>query len=556
MDVDFTKFGGVPVDAPTGAVDFAKLGGVPVETAPAKTDPTAGMSTTDKILAGAGQAFVSGGRAVKQATIDAQQAAGRIPGVGKYLNAQTPEQLAQLSQQTGVDIEEAKRLDAPLLATGAGTAGNIVGNAIMLAPTALIPGAATVPGAALIGALGSGLTTPGDLTERGIAAGIGAVGGAGGTYLGGKIAQQFANRPAQLAAQEAQAATKNATLAASREAGYKVPPTAANPTIINKVLESFAGKQSVQQAASVENQAITNNLARKALNLPEDAPLTRDTLQAVRQQAGQAYEAVKGAGTITTDAQYTSDLLAISKKYTGAAKDFPELAKNDVAAIVSGANKPQFGADSAIDMISILRDRTNAAYASGDKALAKAYKETAAALEDVIDRNLTAKGQGELLGNYRDARQMIAKSYSVENALNESTGNVQAKKLAGQLWKGKPLTGELETAGRFGQSFDKAAQEMTTSVPGSSPLDYAVAGTTAMMTGNPHYLGMVAGRPIARNIILSGPYQRMMTTPNYEPGRITNALAALANNPASSNALRLLRDSAARSSGTVNAAQQ
>lgn len=58
--------------------------------------------------------------------------------------------------------------------------GNIAGNVAMLAPTALIPGANTVTGAATIGAVQGALLTPGDIKARAMAAGLGAAGGAVG----------------------------------------------------------------------------------------------------------------------------------------------------------------------------------------------------------------------------------------------------------------------------------------------------------------------------------------------------------------------------------------
>lgn len=58
--------------------------------------------------------------------------------------------------------------------------GNIAGNVAMLAPTAFIPGANTVTGAATIGAVQGALLTPGDMAERAKAAALGAGGGAFG----------------------------------------------------------------------------------------------------------------------------------------------------------------------------------------------------------------------------------------------------------------------------------------------------------------------------------------------------------------------------------------
>lgn len=117
-----------------------------------KYDPTEGMSTTEKVLAGIGKAMTDSAR-----------------GVG---------QLVGLVDQK--DIEEAKKRDEALMNTGAGTAGNIIGNIATLAPTALIPGVNTVRGAALINGLAGAALTPGSVEDRALAATYGAGGGAAG----------------------------------------------------------------------------------------------------------------------------------------------------------------------------------------------------------------------------------------------------------------------------------------------------------------------------------------------------------------------------------------
>lgn len=100
-------------------------------------DPTEGMSGTDKFLAGAGGAMTDLAR-----------------GIGQMFGAVSRE-----------DVAEARARDKPLQATGAGTAGNIVGNVAMIAPSLLIPGAATIPGAAAVGAV-TGALQPSTSTKE------------------------------------------------------------------------------------------------------------------------------------------------------------------------------------------------------------------------------------------------------------------------------------------------------------------------------------------------------------------------------------------------------
>ena len=103
-------------------------------------------------IAGAGSAVASAWEGLK----------GLVPGVG--------------SDQQNVANQKVIAEEAPI--------GNIAGNVAMLAPTAFIPGANTVTGAAAINAITGGLLTPGDLAERGMAAGLGALGGGGGVAAG------------------------------------------------------------------------------------------------------------------------------------------------------------------------------------------------------------------------------------------------------------------------------------------------------------------------------------------------------------------------------------
>lgn len=117
-------------------------------------DPTEGMGGFDKFLSGLSKSVVDTGRGVAQIFDD-----------GKELQAR---------------IDEAKRLDAPLLKTGAGMAGNLTGTLAQTAPLLLVPGANTVAGSMALGALQGGLqpTASDESTAGNIIAG-GVLGGAG-----------------------------------------------------------------------------------------------------------------------------------------------------------------------------------------------------------------------------------------------------------------------------------------------------------------------------------------------------------------------------------------
>lgn len=74
--------------------------------------------------------------------------------------------------------ESTKAAEKKMMSSTAGKVGNIAGGAAILAPTALIPGANTVGGAALVNGLANAALTEGGLAERGKSALAGAAGGA------------------------------------------------------------------------------------------------------------------------------------------------------------------------------------------------------------------------------------------------------------------------------------------------------------------------------------------------------------------------------------------
>lgn len=294
--------------------------------------------------------------------------------------------------------------------------------------------------------------------------------------------------------------TRLKTLQDSQEAGYVVPPSTTNPTVTNKFLESIGGKIATQQDASIANQDITNSLAKRSLGIPEDVQLTKETLNDLRKTAGPAYDAVKNSGMMQADQKYKDMLNSIADKYQGAAKSFPGLANDDIGNLVSSLDQPAFDAGHAIDATSILRDKASKAYAAGDKSLGNAYRTASNGLEDLIERNLP--NGTSLLDDFRNARKTIAKSYSVEKALNTTTGNVNAQQLASQLNKGRPLDTDLATAGRFGLAFPKAAAPVNDS--GSvRNTDVIMGAGTSALSHDPRWLLYPFLRMGARNFLLS-----------------------------------------------------
>ena len=489
-------------------------------------DPTEGNSFFDNAFAATGKGMTSVARAVGVPS-SALESIG-LPGTK----------------------EEADRLDAPLMKTAGGKVGNVVGIAAPAAIGALIPGANTYLGATAIGAGTGAALTEGGLQDRAQGAAFGALGGAAGKGVGDVLGAVVPKLTGWMAGKRGAAqvanAQRDAAAVATKNAGYVIPPADVNPTMLNETLNGLSGKIKTAQVASARNQTVTNSLAKKSIGVADDAPLSIDALKNIRAQAGQAYDAVASAGTIRPGQAYSDALDKITAPYVTAAKGFPNAKPSPIIAEIESLKTPEFDAGSAVAMIKKLRADADAAYASGNKDAGKALKSGAGALEDAIDAHLTQIGApADVLKNFRDSRQLIAKTYTVEKALNGETGDVSAPVLAKMLQKGRPLSGDLKTIAQAGSSFPKATQALKEAPKAVSPLDYMAALISAGSTG-PMGAAAIAARPAVRSVMLSQPYQRMLGSPqSYGPGLLEQSLPLLQNG--------LLRRSLPATSGLLSA---
>ena len=333
--------------------------------------------------------------------------------------------------------------------------------------------------------------------------------------------------------------------ATARQSGYVIPPNMAsdNPSLISQGLSAVAGKIKTQQAASVKNAEVTNALAAKSVGLPEDQPVTEAALEGVRRDAGQAYDSVRKAPIqVIPDQKFSQDVAALDSRGAAARAEVPDLVANpDLDKLTQTLGKiQQLSPSAAVDAVRSLRyqAQTNLKnYASPEKMdLGRAQSQAATALEGLLERNLQAAttarqpigAQGgdmsALVDDLQKARATIAKTYDIQSALNDVTGNVDAQKFAALSAKGKPLTGELAQIADMATAFPKAVQNPAKfgGKENLSVLDSALAGGGAL-AGHPEYLGWLLARPAARSAILSNLYQ------NHAIPQIASGTAQAAN---------------------------
>ena len=278
-------------------------------------------------------------------------------------------------------------------------------------------------------------------------------------------------------------AVKNA-----RNVGYVIPPTQAKESLLNRMLEGTAGKITTQQNASAKNQVITHELAAQALGLPKDTVITPEILKGVRSEAANAYDALA---------------------------NLPVKPEVPASSVMNQEKVPEINPKQMVYDLRLARNNADAYYKAYQRSAdpeqltrAKQAKALASDLESQLEGYAASLGQQDLLPKLRDARQLIAKTYTVENALNPTSGTVDARKIAAELKKGKPLTDELKSIGQFAGQFPKASQttEMMGSRPQISPVDVGVSGLAGVLK-NPLLIGAIAVRPGARTLALSKPIQ-------------------------------------------------
>jgi hypothetical protein len=331
-----------------------------------------------------------------------------------------------------------------------------------------------------------------------------------GTALGGAI-PAVTSLPSMLRGQ-----APNPQMAQSiqqaRDLGYVIPPTQANPSMLNRAMEGIAGKISTAQNASARNQQITNELAAKSLGLPKDTLITPEVITNLRTTAGNAYTNLGLSGQVIADKSYINALDDIAKPYLTAMQGFPDSPPSPVINLVQSLKSPSFDASSAVEKIKQLRTSADDAFRTGSSDIGRASKKAADAIEGALETHLSKTGQTDLLNKFRDARQLIAKTYTIEKAANTTTGTIDAKKLAAQLQRGKPLSGELKSIAQFSQAFPKASQatEAMGSLPQLSPLDYAAGLLGGVSTTGGLGAAAILARPALRAAALSSPVQNRL----------------------------------------------
>jgi hypothetical protein len=338
------------------------------------------------------------------------------------------------------------------------------------------------------------------------------------------------SKNAMLQSQKEANVVRDANVLAAQREGFVVTPGSLTPTGANVVKERIAGKTHLEQLASIKNQQMADKVARRAVGLPENAPLTPESMKSIRAaEYAKGYEPVKNLGNIAADNAYLDDLINIESKYTGPSKSFPEAVPDEVGNLIKKYTVDRFDAADAVDVIKNLREQASGNFRKGENALAKSQLDISTALESQIARTLETSGDpklANLLEQFKASRQRMAISHTIEDAIRVGSGSVDAKKLSRDIQNDKFMTGDLKTIAEFANTFPRVnVPPSTIGTPGAATVvgrslsggAGAVAG--ALAGGGPGaFVGAIAPELISagmREYMLSQMGQRKIL-PKYD----------------------------------------
>lgn len=501
----------------------------------AQVDPTEGMSGTDKFLAGVGKSFVDTGRGLRQIYASVADAvAPRDKGLTQLVTGQDNSRSAEIQRE----IDDAAALDAPLMDTGAGVAGNVAGALTqMVAPG----GAAVRAGRALNSArllnAGRSLMAPATFTgaaaqgatfgalqpvqtggSRGMNAGLGALGGAGGQAVAktvGAVAKPLANK---LGAEE----RRLAQLALDEG----IPLTAADRTgtkpLLAAVMENLpltSGKQVkiLDQKASAFNRAV---LKRAGINADEAAP---HILDAARKELGAEFDRLSAGRSVPLGdgmLNKLADLDAAQAEVRGV------LDTSKIDRLVNGMldklSRGSLKGETAQAIRSELTKEAKDAAAAQQTRLADALKTVRNAVDDAIGDTMSG-GDKRAWGV---ARQKYTALKTIQKAMTQGGGQARARadvspSALSQAVKAADKNGfaygrgELNDLSRAGELFVRQ------SVPDSGTAQRmfiqnlitgggltGAGGIASAVTGDPSYLGYSAAgllAPVAVQKVIQSP---------------------------------------------------
>ncbi len=288
-----------------------------------------------------------------------------------------------------------------------------------------------------------------------------------------------------------------------------------------------AGPQGAE-AIATSNIPRVQQVGRKEMGLPPTAQLNGpDAFNTARFKVAGPYEEVKKLPVQQADQFVVEGLERLRPNQALIGKETTATAINSL--IDDALTKTQGGLNGAqlLDNISSLRADAQKTHRSLSATpaqidLANTQLAIASQLESMLDSSIS---NPRLLGQWRDARQKMARIYAYEGATDFNTGLIDIKKLADITAKDNALTGDIAALGRVAGNFP-GAFSTTVETPWYSRPSVSRAGPagtvgalTAAGLGAGWEVGLLAGAGAATAGYLGSRLAaNRLASPGYQAG--------------------------------------
>lgn len=382
--------------------------------------PTAGMSGAEKFFAGAGKSVVDIGRGLRQ-----------LNPFG--------------SAEVDAEVAESRQLDAPLMQTGAGIAGNVAGTlATTVMPVGLAAKGAQAAGLAKTAAAGRSLVNP---TTFKAAAAVGALqGGIQPTVEGESRAMNtgvgavtgLASQGVFAAGARAARPVKNVLGATGRKAvkvleDAGVPLDAAQKTgsrTLKRLKASLFDNPVTAGKAIAKHEQQQSAFARAVLKtIGQDADAaTPDVMDSAAREIGQVFDDVAARNPVKYDNKLEAELVRIG---TQAMKELesPQAAiiNNQINEVIEKASTTGTVDGAAYQNIKEALDRISMGQSSG---LGHWARELRGSLDDALERS----AQGGDFQALKEARKMWRRMLQIQGSIDkDGSGTISPARLANSI---------------------------------------------------------------------------------------------------------------------------
>lgn len=286
--------------------------------------------------------------------------------------------------------------------------------------------------------------------------------------------------------------------------GYVVAPSqTSNPTKMQQRAESAVGQSKMIEAVNIKNQEVTDRLVRKYLGLKEDAPLDSLIMDQVRAKHGKVYQTIeKLKGKTDTKVTGSGGLTNPKKVQTTVIHRNGDEILDDL----KNMQAEERG----------LWRQYNFGEKAGDNSLRlKAVEagKTVEKLEEELVKLISYNKQPNLYKKYQKARKDIAKTYTIESAMNPQTGMVDARKLGNKLGTKKGhMTGEAKKIASFARANPNAAKAPKSRVAKEFELGDLAYSAHHLLQMKPIRALAPIARPMAKRHLLNPKVQNKIMT--------------------------------------------